>query len=108
MAGRPHRRRPGDTTPPPPLARTNLGAARPGGGPHNLRPDHEHDDDAPRGSLPPMGNLPDSWGYVTPMNLNNYRTIVVTLTTRLRIAFGWLMGDAEWAMGITRGAHGAE
>ena len=42
------------------------------------------------------------------MNHNNYRTIVVTLTTRLPIAFGWLVGDAEWAMGIARGAHGAE
>ena len=42
------------------------------------------------------------------MNHNNYRTIDVTLTTRLPIAFGWLVGDAEWAMGIARGAHGAE
>ena len=42
------------------------------------------------------------------MNLNNYRTIVVTLTTRVPIAFGWLVGDAEWAMGIARGAHGAK
>ena len=40
------------------------------------------------------------------MNLNNYRTIVVTLTTRLPIAFGRLVGDAEWAMGIACGAHG--
>ena len=40
------------------------------------------------------------------MNLNNYRTTVVTLTTRLPFAFGWLVGDAEWAMGIVRGAHG--
>ena len=39
MAGRPHLRGPGDTPPPPPpLARTNLGATRPGGGPHGLRP----------------------------------------------------------------------
>ena len=42
------------------------------------------------------------------MNHNNYRTIIVTLTTRLPIAFGWLVGDAEWAMRIVRGAHGAE
>ena len=42
------------------------------------------------------------------MNHNNYRTIVVTLTTCLPIAFGWLVGDAEWAMGIARGARGAE
>ena len=47
-------------------------------------------------------------GYVSPTNQNNYRNIVVTLTTRLPIAFGWLVGDAEWAMGIVRGAHGAE
>ena len=71
-------------------------------------PDHEDYKDAPRGSLPPIGNLPDSWGYVSPTNENNYRNIVVTLTTRLPIAFGWLVRDAEWAMGIARGAHGAE
>ena len=71
-------------------------------------PDHEDYNDAPRGSLPPIGNLPDSWGYVSPTNQNNYRNIVVTLTTRLPIAFGWLVGYAEPAMGIARGAHGAE
>ena len=71
-------------------------------------PDHEDYNDAPRGSLPPIGNLPGSWGYVSPGNQNNYRNIVVTLTTRLPIAFGWLVGDAEWAMGIARGAHGAD
>ena len=42
------------------------------------------------------------------MNLNNYCTTVVTLTTRLPFAFGWLVGDAEWAMGIVCGAHGRE
>ena len=51
------------------------------------------------GAVYPVGNLPDSWGPVTTMNLNNYRTTVVTLTTCLLFAFGWLMGDAEWAMG---------
>ena len=80
----------------------------PGVDPTIYVPDYEHYDDAPGGSLPPIGNLPDSWGPVTPMNHNNYRTIVVTLTTRLPIAFGWLVGDAEWAMGIARGAHGGE
>ena len=70
--------------------------------------DNEHYDSAQRGSLPPMGSLPDSWGPVTPMNLYNYRTTVVTLTTRLPFAFGWLVGDAEWAMGIVRGAHGGK
>ena len=38
VIGRPPRRGPCDTTPPPPLARTNLGAARPEGGPHDLGP----------------------------------------------------------------------
>ena len=38
VVGRPHRRGPSDTPPPPPLARTNVGAARPGRGPHGLRP----------------------------------------------------------------------
>ena len=42
------------------------------------------------------------------MNNNNYRTIVVILTTRLPFAFGWLVGDLEWAMGNARGAHGGE
>ena len=42
------------------------------------------------------------------MNHNNYRTIVVTLTTRLPITFGWLVGNAEWAMGIARGADGGK
>ena len=29
-------------------------------------PDYEHYDDAPRGSLPPVGNVPDSWGPTPP------------------------------------------
>ena len=65
-------------------------------------PDHEDYNDAQRGSLPPIGNLPHSRGYLSPTNQNNYRNIVVTLTTRLLIACGWLVGHAEWAMGITR------
>ena len=73
--------------------------------PRTYVPDNEHYDDAPRGSVTPVGNLPDSWGPVTPLNFNNYRTTVVTLTTRLPFAIGWLVGDAEWAMGIVCGAH---
>ena len=42
------------------------------------------------------------------MNLNNYRTTVVTLTPRVPFTFSWLVGDAEWAMGVVRGAHGGE
>ena len=70
--------------------------------------DHKHYDDVPRGSLPPVGNLPDSREPVTPMNFNNYRTTVVTPNIRLPFAFGSLVGDAEWAMGIVHGAHGGE
>ena len=69
-------------------------------------PDYEHYGDAPRGSLPPVGNLPDSSGPVSTMNLNNWRTTVVSLTTRLLFTFGWLVGDAEWATGVVRGADG--
>ena len=71
-------------------------------------PDYEHYDDAPRGNRPPVDSQRDSWGPVTPMNLDNYRTTVVTLTIRLPFTFGWLVGDAEWAMGIVRVAHGHE
>ena len=71
-------------------------------------PDYEHYNDEPRGSLSPVGILPDSWGPVSSMNLNNYCTTIVTLTSRLPFIFGWLVGDAEWAMGVVRGAHGCE
>ena len=42
------------------------------------------------------------------MNLNNYRTTIVTLTTRLLFTFGSPGGGAVWAMGVVRGAHGSE
>ena len=71
-------------------------------------PDNENYDDAPRGSARPVPNLPDSRGPVTPMNLNNYRTTIVTLTSRLPFAFSWRVADAERAMGIVRGAHGGK
>ena len=97
------------TTPPrPPWRAPTWALPVPGADPTIYVPDNEHYDDAPQDSLPPIKNLPDSWGPVTPMNLNNYRTTVVTLLTRLLFAFGWLVGDAEWAMGIVRGAHGGE
>ena len=42
------------------------------------------------------------------MNLNNYRTTVVTLAGRLPFTFCWLVWDAEWVMRVVRGAHGGE
>ena len=42
------------------------------------------------------------------MNSENYRAVTVVLFTRLPFAFGWLVGDAEWAIGLVRGAHGQE
>ena len=98
------------TTPPPrpPWHAPTWALRDPGADPTIYVPENEHYDDAPRGSLPPIGTLPDSWGPVTTMNHDNYRTTVVTLTTRLPFAFGWLLGDAEWAMGIVRGTHGGK
>ena len=80
----------------------------PGADPTIDVPDYVDYDNAPQGRLPLISNLLDSWGTVTPMNHNNYRTIVITISTRLRFAFSWLVGDAEWAMGIARGARGGK
>ena len=97
------------TRPPrPPWRAPTWALPDPGADPRIYVPDSEHYNDAPRGSLTPISNLPDSWGPVNPTNRNNYRTTVVTLTTRLPFAFGWLVGDAGRAMGIVRGAHGDE
>ena len=71
-------------------------------------PDYEPYGGVPRGSLPPVGNMLDSWGPIGPMSRDNWRTSILTLTTRLPFTFGWLVGDAEWAMGMARGAHGYE
>ena len=79
----------------PPWPATKRALPTEGADPTVYVPDSQHYDDAPRGSLPPVGNLPDSWGPISPMNLNNYRTTVVILITRLPFAFGWLVGDAE-------------
>ena len=78
-----------------------------GENPTNRVPDQEPYDTVPRGSLPLLGELPRSWDS-SPMNTENYRAVTLALTTRLVFAFGWLVGDAKWAMGIIRGAHGDE
>ena len=84
-------------TPPPrpPWRAPTWALPDPGADPAIYGPASEHYNDAPRGSLPPVGNLPDSWGPDTCMNHNNYRTTVITLTTRLPFAFGWLVGDGH-------------
>ena len=71
-------------------------------------PDYENYCSVPWVSLPPVGNLPDSWGPIGPMYRDHWRTTVPSLTTCLLFNFGWLVGDAEWAMGIVGGAHGNE
>ena len=74
MVGRPQRREPGDTD-----------TDKVEGADSTIDvPAYEHYNDAPRGSLPIVGNLPDSWGSVSTMILNKYRTTVITLTTRLQ------------------------
>ena len=42
------------------------------------------------------------------MNIENYRSVTVVLSSRLPFAFGWLVGDGVWAMGLTRDAHSHE
>ena len=42
------------------------------------------------------------------MNRGHWHPTVLTLTTRLPFTFGWLVGDAGWAMGIVCGAHGKD
>ena len=68
-------------------------------------PDYQHYNGVQRGSLPPIGNLRDSWGSVGPMNSDDWRANLLTLTTRLPFTFGWLVDDAKWAMGVVCGAH---
>ena len=55
-------------TPPPrpPWRAPTWALPDPGADPTIYVPDYEHYDDAPRGSLPPIGKLPDSWGPVSP------------------------------------------
>ena len=78
------------TTPPPrpPWHTPSRALPDPGADPTIYVPDNDHYDDVPQGSLPPIGNLADSWGPVSPMNLKNYRTTVVSLTYLLPFAFG--------------------
>ena len=61
-------------------------------------PDYEHYSGVPPDSLPPVGNLPDSWGPIGPMNRNNWRATVLTLTTRLPSpsAGWWGMRSGPW------------
>ena len=61
----------------------------------------------PRGSLPLPGELPSTWDLTT-MNVENYRAVTVALSICLPFAFGWLVGDGEWAMGLARNAHSHE
>ena len=74
-----------------------------GDNPTKWVPDLEPYDAVPRGSLPLLSELLRSWDP-SPMNIDNYMAATLALTTRLPLAFGWLVGDAEAAMGIILGA----
>ena len=78
-----------------------------GDNPTNWAPDHEPYDTVPQGSLPLAAEPLDRWN-LSPVNIQNYRAVTVILFPRLPFAFGWLVGNAEWAMGIVRGAHSHE
>ena len=45
---------------------------------------------------------------LTTMNVENYRAVTVALSICLPFAFGWLVGDGEWAMGLARNTHSHE
>ena len=75
--------------------------------PTNWVPERETQNTVPRGSLPRLRELPANC-EMSPMNIDNYRAIALVLTTRVAFAFGWLVGDAEWAMGIFQGSHDHE
>ena len=108
MVERHHRRGPDDTTPPPPLARTNLGAASRGGGPHDLRPRQQTLRRRATGQSTPNWQSARQLGPRHPREAQQLPHHCCHPTTRLPFAFGWLVGDTEWAMGIVRGAHGGE
>ena len=76
-----------------------------GKNPTNNAPDHQPDNGMPRGSLPLPGNLLSTWDLTT-MNVEKYRSVTVALSIRLPFAFGWLVGDREWTMGLARNARG--
>ena len=42
------------------------------------------------------------------MKVEKYRAVTVALSIRLPFAFGWLVADMEWALGLDRNAHGHE
>ena len=68
-------------------------------------PDHKPYDTVPPASLPLPGELPSTCNP-SPMNIENYRAVTVNLSSRLPLAFAWLVGDGELAMGLARNAHG--
>ena len=88
--------------PPFQLARWQVPA---GGNPTNYAPNHEPYDTVPQGSLPPPSELPSVW-EPSPMNTENYRALTIALSSRPPFAFGWLVGDGEWAIRLARNAHG--
>ena len=42
------------------------------------------------------------------MDIKSYRAFTLARTTCLPFALGWLLGDAEWAMGIVQNSNGHE
>ena len=72
--------------------------------PTNSASDHEPYDTVPRGRVSLRSELADNWG-LSAMNIGGYRAVTVALSACLPFFFGWLVGDADWAMRIVRGAH---
>ena len=67
-------------------------------------PDREFHGIATRDRLAHMGDLPASWD-INGRNLEQYRTVVVSLMTNLPHFLGWFVGDTDWAIGLVLGGH---
>ena len=97
--------------PTPPPARCPFQPARwqvpAGENPTNQAPNHEPYDRVLQGSLPLPGELRSIWDWTT-MNVENYRAVTVALSIRLPFAFGWLLREGEWAIGLAQNAQGHE
>ena len=97
--------------PTPPPARPPFRPARwqvpAGENPTNYVQNHEPYDRVLPGSLPLPGEVPSTCDLTT-MNVENYRAVTVALSIRLPLAFRWLVGDAESAMGLAQSARGHE
>ena len=66
----------------------------PGQNSSNWVPEHDSFTAKQRGSRPDIGNLPEIWD-VNPMNMENYRGVILALTTHLPFLFQLIRGGCR-------------